>query len=295
MRFLWIVFLTLLSTCLISCIEEIQWETEGFEELLVVDGAFTNEYKKHKITLTKTADYFSGEKTPPVEGANVYIKSDSENISFVESTEEPGIYETEDSVAGYPGMKYTLEIYLDEPINDENYYTATEEMKAHIELDSIQAVLYDNPLYVDGNPHIDSLILNISLFWKIPPVEDNYYRVQITSTDSLENNTINDYSIYRGGEDFDDARVSNVYFFKNFLPGDTVVFETCSVTREYYEFLDGLKKITNQEDDQFFDMSGPPANAVGNIEGAEALGYFRVSSVTRKSTVVKDGRGTDTD
>lgn len=290
MRYTWIIFLSLLIISLVSCIEEVQWDTEGFKELLVVEGAFTDEYKKHKITLTKTADYFSGEKTPPVKGASVKIKSDHGDISFVESAKEPGMYETEDSVTGYPGVEYTLEINLDEPINNETHYTATEEMKARVDLDSIRPVIYDNPVHVEGHPGMDSLLLNISLYWETPPVGNNYYRVQIYPKDSLQNNTIDDFFIFRGGEDIDNTTISNLYFFMNFQPGDTIVFENSSISDGYRTFIDGLQKITNQEDDQFFDMSGPPANAVGNIEGAEALGYFRVSSVTRKSAVVRDGR-----
>ncbi|MGM0497357.1 MAG: DUF4249 family protein [Bacteroidota bacterium] len=290
MKYIRFLLFPLLTIFLFSCIEEVEWETEDYKELLVVDGSFTDEYKRHKITLTKTSDYFSGEKTPAVKGADVSISGGPETISFVESSEEPGVYITKDSVAGFPGNTYTLDIYLNEPLNNEIHYTAKEEMKTGVDLDSVQAILKENPAYTEDNPGMDSMMIDVRMFWMKSPVEDNYYRVQLYLKDSLENNTIDNFYIYEGGEEIEGGSVSNFYFFKNFQPKDTVVIENCSVTDQYYEYIDGLKNITNQEDDQFFDMSGPPANAVGNIEGAEAMGYFRVSSVSKAATVVIDGR-----
>jgi hypothetical protein len=37
-------------------------------------------------------------------------------------------------------------------------------------------------------------------------------------------------------------------------------------------------------------MTGPPANAIGNIQGGDALGYFRVSFVSSSSTIIRDMR-----
>ena len=292
MKYKCFLLISLLTVFLFSCIEEVEWETEDYKELLVVEGSFTDEYKRHKIILTKTSDYFSGEKTPAVKGADVTINSDSGTIQFVESSEEPGVYVTKKPVAGTVGKEYTLNIILKKPINNEIEYSATEKMKPGVDLDSIQAILYDNPVYTkeNQNPDMDSLMIDVSLFWKTPPVTDNYYRVQLYLKDSLKNSTIDNYSIFEGSEELRNTPVSNIYFFKNFQPKDTVVLENCSVSEEYYEYFNGLKNITNQEDDQFFDMSGPPANAVGNIEGAEAIGYFRVSSVTKDISVIHDGR-----
>ena len=290
MKYIRFIFLPLLTIFLFSCIEEVEWETEDYKELLVVEGSFTDEYKRHKVILTKTADYFSGEKTPAVSGADVSITSGSKTIDFVESSERPGVYVTEKPVAGSVGKEYTLNILLQNSINGEIKYSATEEMQPGVDLDSIQTFLYDNPVYTDDRPDMDSMMLDVRLFWIKPPVEDNFYRVQLYLKDSLSNRTIDDFSIFEGGEELQGASVSNIYFFRNFQPNDTVVLENNSVSDEYNEYIDGMKNITNQEDDQFFDMSGPPANAVGNIEGAEALGYFRVSSVTRDTSVIFDGR-----
>jgi|GEM_PF-1782851 len=290
MKYIHFVLFPLLAILLFSCMEEVEWETEDYKELLVVEGSFTDEYKKHKIKLTKTADYFSGETTPPVEGANVTITSETGTITFDESTDNPGVYRTEEMVAGLVGNEYTLNILLSKPINDETEYTATEKMEPGVDLDSIQADLSDNPVYTEDRPDMDSLMVDVSLFWSRPPVNDNYYRVQLYLKDSIRNSTIDNFSFYEGGEELEGTSVSNFYFFKNLQLKDTLVLENCSVSDQYYEYISGLKKITNQEDDQFFDMSGPPANAEGNIEGAEAIGFFRVSSVSKRSAVVRDGR-----
>ncbi len=277
-----------LSLFFFSCIEKIEWESDYDIELLVVEGSFTDEYKKHEIKLTKSAKYFSDEETPAVGEADVSITCGEETITFIESSGEPGVYITEDPVAGTPGKEYTLDILLENPVNEKIAYSATEKMKTGVELDSIQAILYDNPIYSDSHADMDSLMVDIQLFWTEPFVKDNYYKVQVYLKNSVKNNTIDDIFIYRGHENIEGE--SNIYFFSNFQPNEIIVLESSSVTEDYFQYIDGMKKITNQEQDQFFDFSGPPANAEGNIEGAEALGYFRVSSVSKKFTVIRDGR-----
>ena len=78
-------------------------------------------------------------------------------------------------------------------------------------------------------------------------------------------------------------------FFEDVNPEDSVGLEISTVTEEYNQFVTGISNIANQSGNPF-DMSGPPANAVGNIQGGDAVGYFRVSAASKKSAKIIDMR-----
>ena len=72
---------------------------------------------------------------------------------------------------------------------------------------------------------------------------------------------------------------------EDFIAGDTLDMEFRSINEAYYDFINGVKRISRGTDP--FGFSGPPANAIGNIEGGDALGFFIASAVTRVRTQVK--------
>jgi len=290
MRYILFSIITFLCFSFVSCEEEIPWDTEEIEETLVVEGAFTNEYKHHQLTLTKTADYFSDRKTPAVANADIYLTTDEDTINYIEMQDTSGVYRTENQVSGVVGKNYKLHIYLDTPIRGETYYYASEEMINGISLNDFNASIYENPLYQEGTSiGVDSLMLVATLYGEDPQDINNYYMVKLHEYSDMKEDTITNVEIYP-----DDAElkgyVNSLYFYESYDPGDTVQIEISTVSKEYYNFVDGIVKLATQEQDQFFDMSGPPANAEGNIKGAEAIGYFRVSKVTKATTTVIDGR-----
>ncbi len=40
-----------------GCVEEIEFNTENFERVLVIEGTLTNEYKKHEIFLSNSFQF----------------------------------------------------------------------------------------------------------------------------------------------------------------------------------------------------------------------------------------------
>ncbi len=291
MRYIQLTVVIFLSFILLSCEEEIPWDTKEVEKILVVEGVFTNEYKHHRVVLSKSADYFSDRETPAVNGADVYLTSEFDTIKYIEVPDSHGVYETENQVSGVSGAVYKLHVHLQEPIRGETYYYASEEMINGISLKDLKATLYKNPIYQEGtNMDMDSLMLVTTLYGEDPQEIQNYYMVKLHEYSEEKEDTITNIEIYPDDEGFEEAYVNTLYFYESYMPGDTVQLEISTVSKQYYEFVNGVKKLATQEQDQFFDMSGPPANVKGNIKGAEALGYFRVSKVTKASTIVEDGR-----
>ena len=285
----WIILPFILMILAMGCEdEEITWNTEDVPAMLVVEGSLTNEHKVHRITLSRSADYFSNQPTPRISGADVTITGGKDTIRFEENPQQKGVYLTQDKVAGKPGITYQLDIHLDDPVNDQSHYYAHETMIRGIDLDTIDAALYNNPLYAENSP-MDSLILYVIAYGEEPLEYKNYYSVNLYRNGQALKDTIDETEIYSDTEELDGAYVNYLFFFETFQPGDTLGLEIASVSKQFRNYLTGIKNIVNQSGNPF-DLSGPPANAIGNIQGAEALGYFRVSYVSKTQTVVRDQR-----
>ena len=274
----------------ISCADdEIDWDVEESPELLVVEGSFTNIKKRHRITLSRSADYFTNQETDRVSRADVTISVGSTTYEFEELEDKKGVYESVRKVAGRAGHSYTLNIHLQEPINNKTHYQATEQMIEGIDLESMEALLYRNPFYQEGFP-TDSLVLFVALYGNVPGNIDNLYMVDLYRNGELMQDTVDEKEIYSDGEQLDDDKyIHNLTFLEVFQPGDTAAIKISTVTKSYQQFIEGIQNIADQSGNPF-DLSGPPANAVGNIEGGEALGYFRVSYVSWAQSIVVDGR-----
>lgn len=269
------------STCETS--KEISWDVDEIPERLVVEGSITDELKRHKIWLTKTDNYFSNTEAECVSNAEVTI-SDGENIFYLE--ENPagsGMYETTEEVAGEAGKQYTLNIDIDYPLNNETHFSANSFLDESIRADTMVSYLYNNPFSFDNN---DTVILVVSIFGKEPEPVGDYYIIGLHRNGKLLNDTIDEYSIIHDESyGINGEGLMSFYFNENFSTGDTVVLEIRSINEEYYDFIKGVNRISEGSDP--FGFSGPPANATGNIEGGNALGYFIASSVTRIGSYVQ--------
>ncbi|MCF8335806.1 MAG: DUF4249 domain-containing protein [Bacteroidales bacterium] len=268
--------------------EEISWNVGNAPAMLVVEGSFTSEMKQHRITLSKTADYFINKQTPRVTGAEVSITDGITTFEFEEKPGEQGVYESRQEVSGRAGHSYTLNIYLDEPINNETHYQARETMIKGIDLESMEAFLYENPFYEGGLP-MDSVFLLTYIYGPEPKATDNFYMVNLYRNGKLLRDTIDEREIYSDKEQLDGEYVNSLFFSESFRPGDTASVKISTVSKSYQQFVESIQNIANQSGNPF-DLSGPPANAIGNIEGGEAMGYFRVSYVSRARAVVEDER-----
>ncbi len=271
---------------LTSCEKEIQWDTEEMPVMLVVEGSFTNEFKKHQVKLSLSADYFYNKPTPKVADAIVTISDGTHVYELSENPAGSGIYETLDSVAGEPWKTYTLDIRLREPVNQTTHYYASGEIIPGIKLDSLIALIYENPVYYSGAEDMDSLLIIIIALGQEPPGIKNYYQLDLYDNHTLINDTIDEVVVVDDREGMNGEYANSFFFFKQFDAGDTVRFDIISVEKSYFDFITGIQNIANLSFDPF-NMSGPPANAVGNIRGAEAIGFFRLGYVSKQSAIAQ--------
>ena len=94
-----------------ACTEAITIDPPVEKVVPVVEGSFTNECKRHEITLSYTTELYSHE-TEMISGAEIYVVGGNDTIWYYEQPDKPGHYLT-DSVAGTKNRWYHLEVHVD--------------------------------------------------------------------------------------------------------------------------------------------------------------------------------------
>lgn len=97
---------------LCACTESIIMDAPEGRMVPVVEGSFTNEYKRHEVILSYSTDLYSHEKKM-ISGAEIYVASGNDTVWYHEQANKPGHYLT-DSVAGVKQRWYHLGVYVEE-------------------------------------------------------------------------------------------------------------------------------------------------------------------------------------
>jgi hypothetical protein len=90
-----------------ACIDPYDISDNGLGAQLVVEGVLSNQFKRHKILLSRSTP-LTARTIVPEEGADVTITDQNDNTITL-SEETPGVYETPEFSAA-PGNSYTLRI-----------------------------------------------------------------------------------------------------------------------------------------------------------------------------------------
>jgi len=111
--------ITVIIFTVISCVEEIPLETDGFESILVVEATITNENKQQEILLSRS---YMFDSIPIQEsGATVKVIDDAMN-TYIFAETEPGVYKSQSSFAAQPSRNYKLSVLT----SNGNEYGSTE-------------------------------------------------------------------------------------------------------------------------------------------------------------------------
>lgn len=117
-----------------ACVEPFEFETETFENALVIQASLTNENKQHKVLLSR-AVRFEDSISSPERNAKVIIRDEAQNeFSFHES--EAGTYISNTSFAAVLGVKYTLEVVT---VDGFSYRSEPESFEAESEVTNVYA------------------------------------------------------------------------------------------------------------------------------------------------------------
>lgn len=259
-----------------ACTERIEIELDESQTRLVVDGYINTDTNTFVIRLSTSSGYFANEAPPPVSGARLYLDDGFNVTQLGELPDHKGLYVTPSEYHGIPGRTYTLEINLEKPVGERDYYIARTTMpQTAFTLDSIQLELQER---------FDFWILN--LFAYDPPSTDFYKfdvkRNGIALTDTAYRSTTIDDRLINGN------RVEGlgvVFLYKDeVMPGDTLHFIMSSIPKGYFDFFNELRTESGFSNPLF---SGPPANISSNVEEG-GLGYFVAFKSKQLTYIVPD-------
>ena len=274
--------LCLLTVVLLEqCTEKIDIKLANNQPRLVVEGMVTNEATVKTIRLSTTTDYFYTQVAPAVTQAKVTLTDDKTTVTLIENPANSGIYVTPAIYTGIPGAKYTLNVELQNAINGQKVFSASETMPKAYSPDSIQ-MIYHADYGKSGS-------WETQLYLQDPPGANFYsfrgYRNDTLVTDTLSNVRISDDKFYndRYVKGMPTLFWSQEHASEKINVGDKIKLQVGSITKEYYTFLDELKQEVDPKNPLF---SGPSANVSTNISNG-GYGYFSVCAVSYVSTIAK--------
>jgi Domain of unknown function (DUF4249) len=300
------LILMLVIACCVACIDDLNVPIRVEKPKLVIDGLITNEKTNYQVKLSFTGKYSNSNYTPPslaVNGAKVeIIDIRGRSVELFQDVLELGTYRTIDSsFVGQIGHSYKLSITLS---TGEKYSTAATPMVAvpNIFGLSFEFKDIDNQFRPDG--------YQIYLDTKDPSNETNYYRWSAYGFSRWESTGAKcsafgqaicyDFcwvpTTYNQVKIASDANINGNFlshipvFYSPVAALGTHLIEVSqySLSKAEYTFWK-LYEEQRQRTGTIFDPQ--PAAIEGNlINEADpsdiALGYFGVSAVSRRKTLV---------
>lgn len=268
-----------------SCTEKIDIKLDNSYTRLVVEGNFSTDYKYQTVMLSKTSSYFANEKQPVLSGATVRIDDGETTFVLTEIPQGSGIYQTTTKTKAIVGKTYKLHI-SNVNINDiANNYEASSTVRPSFNLDSVTYRLF-KPDWVEASFYnLDTLkpCYKIDIYGQEPSTQGDCYEFNCYVNGVLKTDTIYKSLFFEdrliNGNNF---HLETIYSINAELD-DTITIATQSITKDYLDFVSAF--ITEQSG-RFSPLAGPPINVPSNVNNG-ALGYFKATSVTYTSVIIK--------
>ena len=294
-----ILLILLMTICMTSCIDPIKIDPQDGPQLIGINGYITNEYKKHQIVISKTADFYSNDDVEMVTEAEVFVYDGFDTIYFKET--EKGYYETIDSVAGVIGRTYNLYVNIIDEEGEQNFY-AQSTMRDNVErIDSLKI-----KEVVLGEMNIPGTLGLYPYFLSVADPQTSYL-INVAVNDTLQNQSlIKCQSFFLGG--LSGAYLNShemialigeqpIYYFfgETLIDMETGTFEIKEainkgdeITMFMYSITPGFSTYISDVNSNFGSnpMMGMPYNVSTNIypEG-KAVGFFEATSVIKSSVI----------
>jgi len=246
-----------------ACEESTDWDFQtGDNGKLVVDAIIVNKQELQEIKLTYSFDDIDG--TPaPATGAIVSINNGVENFSFIESTNQPGVYRIPQPGAAQANVNYELVIEL-----DNQTYTATNAM--------VQVFPFGAPSFEFTNDSINMVITSTPPLYST--MEQAMYEIDIdwSNISSEQPNTAKQVFYTFKTIDVNEIFKSQPKVVK-FPVGSRVVITKYGLNDGFANYLRALVMETEWQGSLFDEES---SSLPTNISG-DGLGYFGVCAIRR--------------
>ena len=288
MKKLKLIVLLMLVT-LFSCREDIVIDLEEGDPLIGVEGSFTDEYKRHEVILSYTADFYNSNEIRMITGAKVVVTDGVDTIPFLEQSDQPGHYLT-DSVAGKRNTLYRLFVDVpDEVVGSKRLY-AESYMADNVE--AIDSMVLKNDPVIPGVPMLDTIYMLYPYFQSLSDPNIvllvQVYEDGVPQNDTLLNaNTImmaGYAGFYFNGPEMQETNMEIpvcMIFESELHDGKVIQLDLLSIPYDYMMFLYSVKMSMGSNP-----MMGPPTNVPTNIQpSGSAVGWFYAASVVSKEMV----------
>ncbi len=294
-----IIYIILSALLLTSCTKDIKIDTQEGPQLIGINGYITNEYKKHQIVISKTADFYSEDTIEMISDAEVFVTDGVDTIYFKE-TEEKGYYETTDAFAGIIGRTYHLHVTIIDEEGEHNFHSQSTMPENVEKIDSLK--IKEVAL---GEIDIPGTLGLYPYFQSVANPQASYL-INVAVNDSLHNQSlIRCQSFFLGGlsgeylnsdEMIELIGEQPIYYFfgemaidetgaltfkESLNAGDTVEMFMYSITPEFSNYITDINSNFGSNP-----MMGMPYNVSTNIypEG-KAVGFFEATSVIKSSVI----------
>jgi hypothetical protein len=296
LRHIAIIVCVIISSMIPSCIEPFEPEIDRYEDIMVVDGVYTDADEPMYVRLSRTSSYYD-QKEELISGAFVVIVNDSGAVELYNEV-STGYYRlAQGKMPGEAGRSYKLVV---ETLDGDRYESDFQELKKAVEIDSVYfevaeglttgSRLSDNKVtfYLDSKDE-EGLTQYYSWDWtetwkyEAPHHKPGFEDRKICwrnfhSNEIVVNNTsrlTEDYNFKKELYTIDgmSSRLHVQY---------STIIRQYSISRTTYEFLSKLQEL-NEQSGSIFDS--PPNPVVGNMQNVNdpfepVLGYFQVSGVS---------------
>jgi hypothetical protein len=290
-KYLKLFLILIMAGWLQSCLEVIKLDTRNEPSILVVEGLLTNDSSINFLRLSQTSLTGTTNSITPIKGAFVQVNTSSgEKIDFIQSINELGLYTPKKfDFKGKPGEKYQLIIKLND---GREFESAPQIMPALVPIKNLKAIFDE----------VNNYGFNIFLDFDDPSNTKNYYRWLADGYHQRRSTGISAPSVCcdrcwvlkeeKGVNLFSD-NLSNgntvkevpVYFSPFYVLGKHLItVNQLSISEATYQYWRKYKEQASRTGTIFDPI---PAPLFGNIVNKtnpdnRALGYFEVSSITKK-------------
>ena len=272
-----------------SCTEDITIDLEEGSPLIGVDGSFTDEFKRHEVILSYTAEFYNSDEIKYITGARVVVTDGVDTIPYLEQPDQPGHYLT-DSVAGKKNTFYTL--LVDVPDEEEGYKRLSAESYMADNVETIDSlVLKHNPVF-PGLPLWDTIYMLYPYFQSLPD-PSIVYMIHVSEDGVPQNDTllqvnsipmagyagyyINGPEMLENNMEIPVAMITESELYD----GKVIGLDLLSIPYDYMLFLFNVKMAMGSNP-----MMGSPTNVITNIQpSGEAVGWFYAASVVSKEMI----------
>lgn len=306
-KLFYFIFLFSLLTITYSCIEEYNAATEEFEDVIVIEANITNEFKNHKITLTRT--YKFEQNNPSAESGAIINITASNNKTYTFNESSLGVYISNTKFQAEPNVDYKLSIKTK---NGREYASTNTKLTNVSSIDNLYALKEVNEDGIEGvGIYVDSFDSTNSTKYYGYEFEETYKIVSPlwisedlillpsggfsvvpkTQEEEICYNTIQSKGrLLTDTNLLQEDRVSK--FLLKFIPSDDISLNTrYSIlvkqfiqSRESYNYIKVLEDFSSSQ--SLFSQIQPGflASNIFSVSNTneKVLGFFEVSSVSEK-------------